>query len=73
MNEKEVICELRLMLELDAAVTQDTRLDDLSQWDSMAILNVMALADEKFLVGIAPKQISACRTLGDIARLLCSS
>lgn len=47
----------------------EMRLDELSDWDSLAVLNTIALIDREFGVKITGDQIVGCRTLGDILDL----
>jgi acyl carrier protein len=45
-------------------------LSDFDGWDSMAMLGVIALADEHYGVTIPAKRIPACRTVDDLAGLI---
>jgi len=41
-------------------------LRELSCWDSLAIVEFMAFADERYSLTLAPKQITSCATIHDL-------
>jgi len=42
---------------------------ELNDWDSIAVLNTIALMDREFGVKVTGGQLSICRTLGDVLDL----
>ena len=46
------------------------QLSEIDGWDSMVIIEFMAMADEEFGVAIAPAAIKACSSLGDLLALV---
>jgi acyl carrier protein len=52
------------------AVSLDTSLTKLERWDSLAILDFIATADERCGVEIVPGKLKECKTVGDLAKLL---
>jgi acyl carrier protein len=46
------------------------RLSELERWDSLAILNFMALADSHLGVALAPDQIVECQSISDLEALV---
>ena len=45
-------------------------LAELSCWDSLAIVEFMAFADERYSTTLAPKEITSCSTIRDLFLLL---
>jgi acyl carrier protein len=67
MTDKEKIILLEEMLELEEnSLNEETMLSDLDEWDSMAILMLINLADVKFKKKLAMTQIREFKTIGDI-------
>ena len=62
---------LEEMMELPGGTIHgDEELVSLGKWDSMAVLNFIALADEQFAFAVDPEVIAACVTPNDLARVL---
>jgi acyl carrier protein len=52
-----------------AGLTGATVLADIS-WDSLAAVSFIAAADEKFGKSLAPRKLTACTTIADLAALV---
>ncbi len=62
--------ELAEILEIEPdRVTPDLRLEDTS-WDSLAVVSTIALIDELYDETVNATALAACRTIGDIERLI---
>ncbi len=58
------------LLELpDCALKGPEKLDDLENWNSLAMLGYVALADSNSGVTLSPRQIRDCNSIDDLARL----
>lgn len=58
------------MLELEAGtLTGDERLEELENWDSLAVISFIALVDENFGVLIESDKLAAAATTGELYRL----
>ena len=67
MNRDEFSREFADMLGIDpGALSAETDLTALPEWDSVAYLSAMVLIDEKLSFTIRPDLISNARTFGDI-------
>lgn len=54
------------------AVTGETMLDDLPEWDSLAALGVILMCDANYGVPITGDDLKACRSVADIySRVAC--
>lgn len=51
-------------------VTNDTLLADLPEWDSLAALGVIVMADMEYQKTIVGEDLKQCSTVGDLARLI---
>ncbi len=69
MDNKEKLELLEEMLELEeGTLKEDTLLNDIEEWDSVAALSFIVLLDEEFNRTITGKQIKEFRTIGDILK-----
>lgn len=58
------------MLELDAgSIKSGQLLAEISKWDSLAIMGLIALLDERFALSVPATKINECRTVDDLALL----
>ncbi|MBS1856562.1 MAG: acyl carrier protein [Acidobacteria bacterium] len=70
MTRAEFLSEMDAILELPAGtLTGGEKLADLEQWNSMAMLGFIALADTNNGTRIQPRQIVNCVTVGDLLTL----
>ena len=53
-------------------LTEQSRLRDISNWDSMNQIATLALLDECFGENVSPTDLARCETVGDILRLVAS-
>lgn len=71
MTEKEKLVMLEEMMELDeGTLTPQTKLVDLPEWDSLAILAFIALMDDVFDKTIKGTQIKLFETVADILAVM---
>ncbi len=58
------------VLELpDHTLTGSEQLDDLENWNSLAMIGYIALADSNNGVKLSPRQIRDCNSIDDLGRL----
>lgn len=72
--EKEQIntflIELAESIELqEGSLTVDTKISDID-WDSLAVISCIALADEQFNIMLSGDELSKIETIGDIFKLI---
>ena len=71
MNEQEKLALLEETLELDeGALTADTVLADVDEYDSMAKLSLIVMMDDEFGVKLTGDVIKGFETVGDILKLM---
>lgn len=71
MNHSEFLRHLDGVIEAAPGTLKgDEILAELSAWDSLAVLSFIAMVDDKFKVQLSGKDIAACQSLADLARLL---
>jgi len=61
--------ELAEILEVDEVKRED-ELEDFENWDSLTILEVASMVDEKYGVTIASKEVKGLITVGDLEDLI---
>ena len=59
-----------LEIESEDALTKETELESIENWGSLAVVNLMLMADEQYGKSIAPKEIRQCTTIGDLFELI---
>jgi len=70
MTREEFLLELDEILELPAGtLAGPENLEDLEQWNSMALIGFIALADTNNGTRISPRQIVNCATIEDLLKL----
>jgi acyl carrier protein len=70
MTESEFLNELDEILGLPpGTVRADQQLDELENWDSMALISFIVLAETHSKVSISPDQIVTCSTVADLLAL----
>ena len=71
MERDEFLSMLDEALELEPGSVQwpDT-LDSLDGWNSLAVIGLMALVDERLGISLQPRQIAQCETVADLAGLV---
>ncbi len=66
MSTREKIAKLEDLMELDENTLQeDTILNDIDEWDSIAAISYIALLDEEFNVSISADTIKGFKTVAD--------
>lgn len=69
IKEKLNLLEELLDIEKDT-LNEDMRLDQISQWDSMAIITLIAMFDETFGKVITPREVKGLKIIKDIIDLM---
>lgn len=67
MKTEEFIAEFAGVLDVPpAALTPETEMKSLENWDSVAYLTVMVLIDDKLGITVGPNVLSGAETFGAI-------
>ncbi len=70
MQRDEFLKELDEVVELPSGTLQGSeKLEDLENWNSMAMLGYIALADTASGAKLSPRQIRECDTVEDLLQL----
>lgn len=71
MTKKELIEMLEEIVEAEPnTLTGEERLEDLQSWDSLAVVNFIAVVDENFGLTLEPKKIMESETINQLISLL---
>ncbi|WP_158770764.1 acyl carrier protein [Paraglaciecola sp. L1A13] len=71
MNKQEFLNSLEEILELDENTLKgDEVLMEIEQWDSLAFLSVIAMADENFDIIIEGSQLEEIKSVADLVALV---
>jgi len=67
MTIKEKLNHLEELLDIESdTLNADIELDQLSQWDSMAIISIIAMFDSDFGKVVTPNEVKGFITVNDI-------
>ncbi len=70
MSFEAFLNHLSDVLDMPAAdLTPDSKLADLEEWNSMALVSFIAFVDEYLEKTLSPRVIAPCKTIGDLARV----
>jgi acyl carrier protein len=67
MNLDNIVTDLAYLLEIDKSLlTLNTELESFSNWDSLAVVSMIAMIDQEFKVIMDWREITSCKTLQEI-------
>jgi len=70
MTRREFLLQIDDILGLPpGTIRGNEKLEELKNWDSTALITLIAVADEMSGVPITPDQIIGCSTVADLVRL----
>jgi acyl carrier protein len=70
MTKAEFLLQMDEILGLRAGTIQGpAKLDELDNWDSLALISFVAIAQSHSGATISPQQIVNCSTVGDLLRI----
>jgi acyl carrier protein len=70
MTKVEFYSELEEILEIKPGTIQGKEtLREMHGWDSMAVLSIIAMVDEKLGEVVSPSALAECKTVLDLANL----
>ena len=70
MTREEFLLQIDEILELKPGTLRgQEKLEDLKNWDSTALISLIAVAEASNGVPITPDQVVGCTTVGDLLRL----
>ena len=71
MNQETFLTQLDEVLEVPAGTLKGPELlTDLENWDSLAVMNLIALVSQHYTVTLSPRQIAPCNTPNDLFALI---
>lgn len=70
MSRSEFLAKIDELLELPAGTLRGPeKLEELENWNSLAVVGFIGLADEHFGVTLAPRLLAGCATVDDLVKL----
>ena len=67
MTKDDFLSEMQDVLQTDTELKEETMLEELDEWDSLAMMATMAFLDRNFGVKVGLKDFKEMVTVGDIA------
>lgn len=68
MTKEEFLEEMKEVLQRDDALAWDTPLEDIEEWDSLALMGTAAFLSHAFSVRVGMDDFKAMKTIGDIGK-----
>ena len=68
MNREAVLTYLDELLEMPAGTLKGN--EEIESWDSIVLLGLIALADERFDKRLSVNQLQTCKTANDVINVL---
>jgi acyl carrier protein len=66
MNKSDFLTLLAETIQTDVVLREDTRLEDIEEWDSLAILTVVGMFKRLFQINLTMDDIEACQSVADL-------
>ena len=71
MTEDELVRQLEASFEMKTgSLSASTRLEEIDAWDSLGVLSVLALFDEKLGVRVEAGQLAKSETVSDLVQVV---
>jgi acyl carrier protein len=71
MDREQMVAQLEVVLEVSPGLLRaEDEVRSLEHWDSLKLLEILALADEQFHVELDADCLAGCAKIGDILSLL---
>jgi acyl carrier protein len=71
MDKEQFIPQLEMVLEIEPGTLRgDQKVRDLEHWDSLKLLEILALADEQLHAEIDANKLAECVTIDEMLKLL---
>lgn len=69
MTKDELLAHLQDALQREDALSEDMMLEDIEEWDSLAILSVISLYDSLFHIKVFGNELRECKSIKDVILL----
>lgn len=73
MTRTELIAKIEETLQTEQALTSETNLDSIEEWDSLGVISIISLYDQLFSMTIRAEVIESCSTVEDLIQLVSSN
>ncbi len=70
MTKNELVFEIKEILQRDEELEFSYKLEDVQEWDSLAIISIIALYDELFGTKVTNKDLKNCEIVQDLVNLV---
>jgi len=71
MDKSDFLNKIEEIIEVEEnSLTGSELLEDLEDWDSLAVMGFIAMIDVNFSLTIKAEKINECKTVNDLASLL---
>jgi acyl carrier protein len=69
MNKDTFLADVQEILQREQSVVPDSRLDGIEEWDSLAMMTMVAYFDFHFQKSVSFPQLKQCATVADLMAL----
>lgn len=70
MTKIELLEEVKETLQRDEDISLEMKLEDIEEWDSLAVISLISLYDELFSIITTNTDIEKCKTINDVINIV---
>lgn len=70
MTRKELLDNLKDVMQRDEEITEDMLLENIQEWDSLAIISILNLYSHLFSISISGNTLKDCKTIKELINLV---
>ncbi len=70
MKAEEFIDALAEIMDTESALTLDTKLKDVEEWDSLSVVSFLSFCAMKTRRPVMPDEVKSAETVGDLFKLV---
>lgn len=70
MTQQELLAHIQDALQRDEAITPELKLEEIEEWDSLAIVSLISLYDTYFSITVTGNTLRECQSVKDLIALV---
>ena len=70
MTQQELLTHIQDALQRDEGLTPEMNLQELEEWDSLAIVSLISLYDTHFGISVTGNTLRDCQKVGDLITIV---
>ncbi|RDU73852.1 acyl carrier protein [Helicobacter anseris] len=70
MTQQELLLQIQDALQRDEALELSTKLNEIEEWDSLAIVSMISLYDTLFHLSVTGNELRNCKSVQDLVDIV---